>query len=59
MSGKKYNITYSNGALQVIDDMTRQYGFEGREETLNFALFVIKKLKENGNVSLKERYGRN
>ena len=46
-------ITYSNGALREIDLMTEKYSFKNREETLNFALFVIKRLQEKGAVELK------
>ena len=54
--GEKYTITYSNGALKVIDEMTEEYKFNDRSETLNFALSVIKKLKEEGEVSLSGSY---
>ena len=47
-------ITYSNGALREIDLMTEKYSFKNREETLNFALFVIKRLQEKGAVELKD-----
>ena len=51
---EKYTITYSNGALKKIDELTEYYKFETKEDTLNFALVVINKLKENGNVRLKD-----
>lgn len=54
MANEKFNITYSKGALKTLDDMTKKYGFESREKTLEFALFTIKKLHENGTVSLNK-----
>ena len=53
---KKYSITYSNGALKVLDDMKEKYDLESREETLGFALLVLKRLHENGTVSLAKNY---
>ena len=55
---EKYNITYSNGALKTLDEMKEKYKLETREETLSFALLVLKRLQEKGNVSLKDRYGK-
>ena len=51
---KKYTVTYSNGALKKIDELTEYYKFDTKEDTLNFALVVINRLKENGNVRLKD-----
>lgn len=56
-SDQKYKITYSDEALRTLDEMTEQYGFENREKTLEFALFAIKRLRENGNIALKSEYG--
>ena len=53
---EKYNITYSNGALRVLDEMKNKYELKTREDTLSLALFVLKRLHENGNVSLKEKH---
>ena len=57
MSGQKekFTISYSNGALKALNDMTEQYGFENKEETLNFALVVLQRLGEEGTVSLKNK----
>ncbi|MDE0243179.1 MAG: hypothetical protein OYG31_00440 [Candidatus Kaiserbacteria bacterium] len=54
MANEKYDITYSNGALKEIDRLTKDLNLKNREETLNFALLVLKRLQENGNVSLKD-----
>lgn len=50
----KYHITFSRGALKLIDEMTDRYRFEDREKTLQFALYTIKKLQEDRNVSLRD-----
>ena len=51
----KYNVTYSNGALKVLDEMKKEYDFQNREDTLNFALLVLKRLRDEGTVSLKKK----
>ena len=51
---EEYDVTYSKRALEVIDDMTKRYAFEDREETLNFALYILKRLREEGTITLKE-----
>ncbi|MDE0243690.1 MAG: hypothetical protein OYG31_03205 [Candidatus Kaiserbacteria bacterium] len=55
---EKFTITYSNGALKTLDEMTQNYQFKDREQTLNFALYLVQKLYEDGNVELKDRYGK-
>ena len=50
---EKYDITYSKEALRTIDELTEYYNLNDRAETLNFALFTLKKLKEERVISLK------
>ena len=53
MTGEKYNITYSKGALREVDRLTKELNLKDRKETLDFALVVLKQLQEKGNVFLK------
>ena len=50
---ERYTITYSKGALKTLDEMKENYALKTREETLGFALLVLKRLQEKGNISLK------
>ena len=48
----EYTITYCKEAFRLLDDLTMSYNLS-RKETLGFALSVLRRLKEDGVVSLK------
>ena len=50
---EEYSVIYSKGALKALDEMKKGYDFPSRKDTLNFALLVLKRLREEGTVSLK------
>ena len=52
-SGDEYTITYCKEAFRLLEDLTRSYNLS-RKETLGFALSVLRRLKEDGSVSLRQ-----
>ena len=52
-SGDEYTITYCKEAFRLLEDLTKSFNLS-RKDTLGFALSVLRRLKEDGSVSLKQ-----
>ena len=46
---KKYNITFSNGALQQIEDLKKFFEFKSNEEVIEAAISYLQRVKEKHN----------
>ena len=51
----EFTVTYANGMLERLNTLTKEYEFKQRVDTLEFALFILDRLKDEGSVTLRKR----